>query len=141
MARKEHSFGIIPVRFHLKEWQVLMIKHQGGHWSFPKGHQDPGEMPKETAERELKEEVNLEVTEFLKVEPFEEHYFFTYQKERIEKKVTYFVAFVQGKVVLQQEELLDYQWLFFDEAEALATFEEAKRLCREVKNFLLQSKS
>ena len=41
--KKEKSCGIIV----FDEDRVLLIKHNGGHISFPKGHVEDGETPKE----------------------------------------------------------------------------------------------
>ncbi|MBR2708729.1 MFS transporter [Candidatus Saccharibacteria bacterium] len=59
--RKEKSCGCII----LKDSKVLLIctRDDGGkqYWSFPKGHQEKGETDIETALRETKEEVGLDV--------------------------------------------------------------------------------
>ena len=118
------AFGIIP----LKEGKTLLVKHQKGHWAFPKGHPEAGEKPIETAERELLEETGLEVTELLG-RRFEEHYSF----DDTEKTVTYFLAHVKGKLKLQDKEIAEARWLTFDEALELATFDECKRLIQSLK--------
>jgi bis(5'-nucleosidyl)-tetraphosphatase len=132
MYRKETSFGIIPVRFFRKKWQILLIRHQSGHWSFPKGHANLKETPKETAERELNEEVGLSVVYFFP-QDYKEHYFFTWNGQKIDKTVEYFQAMVKGKITIQEDEISDARWLNLDEAENRSTFPEAKRICREVK--------
>ncbi len=53
---KEKSCGIIV----FDNDKVLLIKHNGGHTSFPKGHVEPGETYEETAFRETKEETGIE---------------------------------------------------------------------------------
>ena len=53
---KELSCGIIV----FDEEKVLLIKHNGGHTSFPKGHIEKRELLRETAVRETKEETGIE---------------------------------------------------------------------------------
>ena len=49
---QEQVYGIIPLRKHKGHWQVLLVLHiKGNYWGFPKGHHDPGETPKETADQ------------------------------------------------------------------------------------------
>ena len=136
MARKEFSYGIIPLRREGGRWEVLIILHGKGHWSFPKGHKNRGEEPIETATRELNEETGLEIVRFLPGSPLQEHYFFTHEGEKVDKRVEYYLAEVQGEVALQAAEVTDFRWLSLEEAEAQATFQEAKRLCREVMQLL-----
>lgn len=127
---KIEAFGIIPIR----RGQILLIKHQKGHWAFPKGHPDAHEAPQETAQRELQEETGLKVVHFLN-HTLQERYTF----DQIEKTVTYFLAEVEGEVRLQKAEIAQYRWAGFDEAIALATFPECKHLCRRIKNLFAAS--
>lgn len=53
---KEVSCGIIVFDNN----KVLLIKHKGGHTSFPKGHVEKGETLKVTAKRETKEETGID---------------------------------------------------------------------------------
>ncbi len=132
----ERSYGIIPLKKSKASWQLLMVKHQAGHWAFPKGHPDPPESPIETAERELKEETHLEVAEMLQVAPLQESYRFEREGKKIEKSVTYYLALVQGEVHLQSAELSEGRWVDLLEATQLATFPECKKLCSEISKIL-----
>lgn len=133
MARKETSYGVIPIRKWEDKWQVLLVKHGKGHWSFPKGHPEEGETPKETAARELLEETGLQVKEYFPIDSLSEHYMFRWEGILINKTVIYFVAYVFGEVVLQERELSEYAWCSLEEAEELASFPQAKSICRELR--------
>ncbi len=133
----EHSFGIIPLRRFQGCWQVFLIQHRAGHWSFPKGHQDGSETPQETAKRELFEETGLSVVQFLPFKELEEYYIFRKSDETvIKKRVTYFMAEAEGDVKLQMEELAEGKWASLSEAMDLITFKEALKICSEVQSLL-----
>lgn len=136
MAKHEQSFGIIPLRQREGRWELLLILHGKGHWAFPKGHRDRGEEPLQTAVRELREETGLEIARFVAAPPLSERYFFTWEGQKVDKSVEYYLAEVSGEVVLQVAEVSDYRWLPVKEAEGLVTYAEAKRLCREVEKYL-----
>ena len=58
----EKSCGAVVFRKYHGNIELLLIKHVvGGHWSFPKGHVEPGETETETAIREIKEETGIDV--------------------------------------------------------------------------------
>jgi bis(5'-nucleosidyl)-tetraphosphatase len=137
--RYETSYGIIPLRKNGLIWEVLLIQHQAGHWSFPKGHAEIGETPKQAAERELFEETGLKVDHYLAEEPFSEKYYFSFQGQRIGKTVLYFLAQVKGDVLLQEKEVKSSLWVAVHQAEAVISFAEGKALCRQVRFFLIKA--
>ena len=134
--KKQYSYGIIPLKLENQEWRVLLVKHLGGHWSFPKGRPEKQEQPLETAKRELKEETGLEIKRFLSSDPLEEQYIFTFDGQQISKTVAYFLAVVEGEVTIQEKELCASQWLSVPEAFDCMTFDEGKRICLQVSEFL-----
>lgn len=133
---KESCFGIIPIRYREQGLELLLVKHQAGHWAFPKGHPEAGETAQETALRELQEEVALTVTSFLKAEPLIEYYSFVREGQTIDKSVTYFLAYVEGEPKIHEPEILEAQWLTFGEAHLLATFPELKSLIEKLELLL-----
>ena len=132
----EHSFGIIPLKKKDNQWQVLLVKHKASHWAMPKGRPNPNEHPQETAIRELFEETHLKIQQFLFDEVIDEHYSFECNNESIKKTVTYFIAEVVGDVMVQEEEISDFQWLSLDEAQKLATFPETKNILIKISSLL-----
>lgn len=135
VSKKEHSYGIIALRY-LGKWEVLLIRHKKGHWAFPKGHPNQGEKPYETAVRELKEETNLSIKRLLFEETITENYCFTRKRDHIDKTVSYYLAEVEGEILLQKQEVIDYQWLALKKAHKVATFPQAKAICQKVENLL-----
>lgn len=135
--KRDYSHGIIPLTKTEKgDWQVLLVQLHAGHWGFPKGHPNTGETPLEAAKRELWEETALEVVALLSETPLEETYFFKFQNNLIQKTVTYFLAEVKGFVVIMEEEVKAAQWVPLHEAENAISFDQGKKLCREVIKFL-----
>lgn len=138
----DYSYGIIPLQKHEDAWQVLLIQHStAGFWGFPKGHADGGELPQEAAVRELKEETNLDVTNFLSDSMLKERYQFTFQGKRIDKTVGYFVAEVEGNLILQDQEVSDSKWLPLDEAADLLTYDTDKAVLNSAKNLIVTGRS
>jgi 8-oxo-dGTP pyrophosphatase MutT (NUDIX family) len=59
---RETTSGGIVFRRHSKtgEVQILLMQDAKNRWTIPKGHVEPGEEPKDTAEREIREETGLQ---------------------------------------------------------------------------------
>ncbi len=137
MARQDESFGVVPLQKENSSWQVFLIKHKHGrYWGFPKGHAEAGETPQATAARELKEETNLDIIQFLTSEPLMERYSFVLNGSRIYKRVHYFIAEVSGSVVLQKHEISDGLWLPIPAALQKLTHPEGKTILAQVSAFL-----
>lgn len=133
---KETAWGIVPLKRSATGWEILLIKSGHNFWGLPKGHPEAHETPKQTAERELLEETGLQVQKFLSDEILYEKYTFTKGGEKVHKTVGYFIAEVKGKVHLQKEELLDFQWIDLEKAADVATYPEAKRLVADLKKLI-----
>ena len=137
--RSDFSCGIIPVLSDGTTRRYLLVKHDAGHWAFPKGHPEGDETNLQTARRELAEETGLDRVNVLDEPPFHEAYVFKKRSSKtVEKKVTYFLGHVEpGQVVdLQAEEVSDHAW---GDAAATAermTFDEGRRLLADVEAFI-----
>jgi 8-oxo-dGTP pyrophosphatase MutT (NUDIX family) len=130
--REERSFGIIPLQRRRGEWYALLIQHQQGHWSFPKGRLDPGEKPYECASRELREETGLTVVRLLSDLTFTEEYHLTRNGRRTHKRVTYYAAEVEGEPTPQLEEIAACSWHLLSGVSAILTFDESRSLFQQL---------
>jgi 8-oxo-dGTP pyrophosphatase MutT (NUDIX family) len=127
---REISAGIITGRFAGGEREYLLLKHaNGGHWSFPKGHVEEGEQPREAAIRELKEETGLAVRKF--VPKFYEKTSYTFERNglTVPKTVIYFLGTVSGdcRVELSPEHH-SHLWLPYDDSRSRLTYENDRNL-------------
>src|SRR3989344_6209301 len=135
--KQEESFGAIPLTKRAGEWYVFLIQHKHGrYWGFPKGHAEPKETPQEAALRELKEETNLELVQYLQQEPLIEQYRFTWEGRKVFKRVFYYVAEVKGEAILQKNEVQDGKWIPFREAIDQITHPEGKSILAQVEQIL-----
>ena len=56
-------------------------------------------------------------------------------REGTEKTVTFYMGFSTGKVTIQNEEILDYAFLPFEDALEKITFNESKEVLKKAKKF------
>ena len=89
IMKREKSCGALVYKWEGQTPCLLLLKHKfGGHWSFPKGHVEPGETEIETALREVREETGLELS---LQEGFRESVEY-FPKPYIKKQVVYFLG-------------------------------------------------
>lgn len=115
--------------------KILLIKQIAGHWGFPKGHVEDGETEVQTAIREIKEETNLDVEINDKL-----RYVETYcPKEDVQKDVVFFIGKkIGGQAVAQEEEVSEMQWVSYEKALEMLTFESSKNVLKKAVSDLKQ---
>jgi len=123
------TYGVIIVFRELNNNLFLILQNNNaeGSWSFPKGHVEGNELPKETALRELREETEIIDVEFLDVPLIHEEYERNKKNGSIFlKRNDYFIGFVKNKnIKIQKEEVYTYKWATYQEA--FDTFEYKSR--------------
>ncbi|MFB6290833.1 MAG: bis(5'-nucleosyl)-tetraphosphatase [Candidatus Bipolaricaulia bacterium] len=127
---KEVSAGIITSRVIAGEREYLLLKHaNGGHWSFPKGHVEGDEKPKEAAIRELSEETDLTIKKFVPDFTRQISYSFERSGRAIFKTVIYFLGIVSSEAQVKlSPEHLDFLWCRYPEARKRVTYENDREL-------------
>ena len=124
--KKEKSCGCIII----KNNKVLLVYEKNRNfWGFPKGHMENGENEIETALREVKEEVGLdvEINE-------EKRYVLNYIiRNEIDKTTVLYLAKPKSeKITMQESEIENIKWCEFDEALDTLTFDNWKEMFKEV---------
>lgn len=133
----EKSCGSVIYKLENKSIYILLIKHNKGHWSFPKGHMETGETEYQTAIREVKEETNLDIKIY---DGF--RYVTTYSpKENVIKDVVYFLSTpINSEIKPQLEEVQKIEWVSENEAKNIVTYEEDIKILYEALNFIKTKK-
>ncbi len=132
---KEQCYGVIVVYTGEEENLFLILNQTEGSWSFPKGHTEEGELPKETALRELNEEAGITEIDFLDAPLVHEEYLI--ENNSVLKCNDYFIGFVKDKnVVLQESEVVDHKWVNFYEAIATIQYPQRKEVLKKAKEYL-----
>ena len=125
--RKEKSCGCIIIDDNNK---VLLVYGNGSFfWGFPKGHVEDGESEVETAKREVKEEVGLDVI-IDESNRFELKYKI---RNEIEKTCVFYIAKPVAKdIIMQESEIKDIRWCTFEETIEILTFDDWKIFFEDV---------
>ncbi|MGZ6254973.1 MAG: NUDIX domain-containing protein [Candidatus Chromulinivorax sp.] len=126
---KDASFGIIPLQKKDGKWQVFVVQSITGNWGFPKGHpNDQNETPKQTAQRELKEETGLHLVALYPVESLSFSYECRSYGRFVDKTVTLFVGKVAGNIHPCPIEIAGTLWIDLDSVHERITFEPIQPL-------------
>lgn len=131
---KEYSAG--AVIFHQEKGQrkYLLLHYRHGHWGHARGHIEEGEGPKQTAQREIREETGLSDLKF--VPDFKVRGGFISEK-KLNKDIIYFLAQTKTRHIrIDPREHKGYGWFSYKEAIERATFINSKNLLRQAEQFL-----
>jgi len=138
-TKKDYSYGVIPVIKIDGSWQIFILNQisyrskDDIYWTFPKGHPEGDETPKEAALRELEEESGIVLDYLEEDKTFKQGYTFLHKNIKIKKEVCYYLGYAKNKnFVIQPEEIKEGRWCSFDEAREILTHHIAKILLDEV---------
>lgn len=111
VVRETTSGGIVFRRDRHGRLEILLIQDAKNRWTIPKGHVEEGEEPKQTAEREIREETGLQD---MKVHNWLGKVNFRYRRGQTLVLMTMHIYLVQGlgdTDALQGEDWLsDIKW-------------------------------
>lgn len=130
MIVEEKAFGVVVV---IKEEEykflILLQDKKWDNWSFPKGKQEEGETPIETAMRELREEVNIVDIEILDFPMIEEKYEIQKPDKLKKRENKYFIGIVKDKnLKLKEDEIFEYKWATYEEARNTFVFQKEHKI-------------
>ena len=135
-ALEEKSCGAVVWRREAGERHYLLVRHNGGHWSFPKGHVEGDETEAETAAREILEETGLTA---------DIHTAFRQQvtyspKPGTVKDVIFFTAVpTGGREHPQESEISQLGWFSFPEAARRVTYASDEEVLLAAEAYLHQN--
>lgn len=132
-----HEYSCGAVVFTRQNGQLLyvIIRQRDGSYGFPKGHMEEGETVEQTAVREIREEVGLQVR---LLEGFSEQITYALpQRRRVLKHVTYLLAdYEDQEMTIQHKELRSAALLPFEEALSRLQHENTRAVLRKANAFL-----
>ena len=134
---EERAAGFVLFRTSQHQRQYLLLRHRtGGHWAFPKGRLEPGEVEIDAAMREVIEETSID--QLHAIPGFRETSSYHVQRDgqRMSKTVTYHLAETTQADVSLSTEHTDFQWLAFEDAVSVLTYDECRRILSKAHRLL-----
>ena len=135
--KMEKSCGAIVFTRDSGEIRYVLVQQKEGFHGFPKGHMEEGETERETALREIHEELGLKPQLIEGFVTTDEH---PIPGKNVIKQMVYFLAEYSGQeIVIQEDELLAAPVVTYEEGMALFEYESSRRMLTEANDFLTNS--
>ena len=129
VVRETTSGGIVFRRDSKGGVQILLMQDAKDRWTIPKGHVEPGEEPRQTAEREINEETGLKE---MKVHSWLGKVNFRYRRSHTLVLMTMHIYLVEGRgdtdKLHPEDWLNDIKWLPATEAVDKIAYDDIGKL-------------
>ena len=131
------SCGAVVFTRQENELLFLIIRQNNGDCGFPKGRMEPGETERETALREIREEVGLNVRI---LDGFRQEACYPFPKSpNVMKQSVYFLAeYTDQEIRCQLLEVKTAYLLPYGQAMEILSFDETKQILSEAYRFLTE---
>ena len=129
------SAGGVVVRGAGDAAEVVLVSVGPQRWQLPKGLVEQGEPPEQTAAREVREEAGVEADLVAPIDVIEYWYVATRGRERVRyhRRVHFFLfRYRRGDVADHDHEVHEARWIPADEAPALLSFANERRVAELV---------
>lgn len=133
LIRHEKSCGAVVYTYINNQRSYLIVKMLKGHYGFPKGHVETNETEIKTALREIKEETGLAVeldTSFRETVEYSPY------ADCIKEVVFFIGKSKKVETTCQIEEIKEIQWLTYDNAIHILSYENDKETLRKAEIYL-----
>lgn len=137
--KKEISCGCVIFDKDTHSKVLIVYEKDRNFWGFPKGHIEEGETEIQTALREVKEEVGIDVKILDEKYRYEINYII--ENKQVDKTSVFYIAEPVDenvKITNQEAEIEDSKWVTVDEAFDTLTFDNTKEVLekawRDMKN-------
>ncbi len=134
MKAEKSCWGVV---FRTTKWTIeylLVQQKQGDHRFFPKWHVEGWESEKETALREIKEEVWLDVRI---IEGFKDSISYIDYTKLVDKTVVFFLCEAMSDDISLQDELQDVVRFPYENALKRLTHKNSRKILDKANDFLL----
>jgi 8-oxo-dGTP pyrophosphatase MutT (NUDIX family) len=143
-TRNETSAGGVVVRPNGVSVDVSIIRTHEGRWQLPKGWIEEGESPEQAAIREAREEAGVDAEPVAPLDTIKYQYVSRYDAEpaRIFKRVHFFLLrYLSGSTDEHDDEVVEARFVPIDEALALLTFKDERRMVELARKQLEQARA
>jgi len=137
---EERSAGALVFRETPSSRLYLLLEYPAGHWDFPKGNIEKGEVPEETMVREVREETGLRSIRVVPGFAQVIEYYYNRGGKRVHKQVTFFLAEATdpNESVTLSFEHRQFAWKPIEEALKVVSYQNSRRLLRAAEQQLGQ---